>query len=355
MAGVDVAAAAVSVIIVTYNSGNYIARCLESLRRQSYPAPEIILYDNASGDGTAALVAAGFGDVKLIAGDVNLGFAAACNRAAQAAWGDVLAFLNPDTIVAYDWLAALVHALTADPHTGAATSQVLLAEAPETINACGNAVHLSGVAYCHRIGEPAMAGEPVAVNAFSGAAFAIRRADFERAGGFESTFFLYYEDADLSLRLRGMGLSIVVAPASQVWHDYRTEPSPEKVFYLERNRYLSLCSLLPLRALILMAPSLALAEAFAWGDACLRGTDALAAKARSWLAIARAVPWLRERRRRYVQKQGLAVYMCGAFTARLHLRYVRAGSSPLVHLAEAAAWLVAAPALAVARWVAGRS
>ena len=103
------------------------------------------------------------------------------------------------------WLRALIAVLESDPTAGAATPQIIFADRPEVVNACGNEVHFSGITYCREYGAPVSEKSPTEVGAVSGAAFVIRKRLFEDLGGFEPTFFLYYEDTDLSLRIRCRG------------------------------------------------------------------------------------------------------------------------------------------------------
>ena len=344
----------VSVVIVTYNSAVHICRCLDALQTQPDQPDEIIVYDNASTDGTPSMVQVSYPSVMLIAGDSNIGFAAANNRAAARAIGDCLVFLNPDTMVQPGWMPPLLDALDSDDTVGAVTPQILFAKHPHFINACGNQVHLSGLTYCLRLGEPAMAGRPVDVSAVSGAAFAIRRLAFEQMGGFEERLFLYYEDTDVSLRLRCAGWRILVAPDSHVWHDYQASFTPSKVYYLERNRYLSLFSLMPLRMLALMLPAMLAVEAATWGFCLLHGRAALAAKGRAWSDVLASVAWLMQRRR---SRALMSVSMNGllsGFSPRLRVDYAGQAGGIAYRMLEAIGWLTAAPMLALGRRVAVR-
>lgn len=341
----------VSIIIVTYNSSADIGACLDALRAQTYAPCELIIYDNASADGTPQLVRSRYPEVKLIEGKENIGFAAACNIAARAATGPFLAFLNPDTVVGPGWLEPLVEALEADESAGAATAQILLADAPDRINACGNEIHLSGIAYCRGYGELAVSGYPVEVGALSGAAFVVRKELFERVGGLEASFFLYYEDADLSLRLRTKGLRCLAVPASRVYHSYNGSFGVDKLFFLERNRYLSLLSLLDWRILILMVPSLCVAELGAWGYAALCGRRGLAAKARAWRHVWKRRHWIKERRQVWARGRTNLPFLLGAFSARLAVQYVSPTNELLSRALAVAGMVSAYPMLALARLI----
>src|SRR5438094_4278998 len=110
----------VSVIIVNWNAGQALEACLESLAAGGVPAPEVVLVDNASSDGSARAASARHPQVRLVETGANLGFAAGANRGAEAARGDVLVFLNPDARLQPGALATLVEALTRAPGAGIA-------------------------------------------------------------------------------------------------------------------------------------------------------------------------------------------------------------------------------------------
>jgi len=105
----------VSVTIVTYNSGRFIKRCLESVLAQKGPAKEIIVVDNASTDGTLDILEQFDDRVRIIYNDENVGFAAAQNQAIRAASGDWILTLNPDVLLMPNFIGALVDAGESNP------------------------------------------------------------------------------------------------------------------------------------------------------------------------------------------------------------------------------------------------
>jgi GT2 family glycosyltransferase len=252
-----------SVIIVAHNHRAPLLRCLEEL--EAGPADEIIVVDNDSRDGTATAVEGRFPSVHLIMSGRNLGFAGGANLGAAAAGGEMLVFLNPDTVVAPGWLDALVAALAVEPDAGLATPRILLSGRPRTVNACGTDVHLSGLTLCRGLGMPACAYDaPAEVGAVSGAAFAVRRELYEVLGGLDAAFFLYMEEVDLSWRARLAGFHSIYVPSAVVYHDYRPRLGPRKLYLLERNRYWMLLKTLRWRTLVRLLPVLLLAELVVW-------------------------------------------------------------------------------------------
>lgn len=156
------------------------------------------------------------------------------------------------------------------------TAKILLLDNPERINTCGNSVHFTGLTLCRGLGRPKNTLNKLEeVDAVSGAAFAIRRDLFDELGGFDEDTFLYMEDTDLSWRARLAGWRALYAPTSVVLHQYTLRLTSQKVFYQERNRYLMLLKNLKWPTLLLLMPSLALAEVLTWGFVLLRDRENL--------------------------------------------------------------------------------
>src|ERR1700731_4693548 len=108
----------VSVTIVTYNSGRFIRRCLESVLAQKYPLREIIVIDNASTDGTIDILEQFEDRCQVYYNDENAGFAAAQNQAIAMSSGEWVLTLNPDVLLLPNFIQALVDAGQADGHIG---------------------------------------------------------------------------------------------------------------------------------------------------------------------------------------------------------------------------------------------
>jgi GT2 family glycosyltransferase len=279
---------AVTVIIVGFRSRRYLDRCLPSVLQQAFPGEvEVLFVDNASRDGSAEYVRQTFPSVTVVESGVNLGYGGGNNLGAERARGEILVFLNPDTEAADGWLMPLVQPLLGDADVGLTTSKILLMDERETINACGNDISLSGITWCRGFGRPANEFTVDAdVSAVSGCSFAIRANLFQQLGGFDPSFFTYLEDTELSWRARAEGYRCQFVAASVVYHDFRLSFSPAKIRWIERNRYRMLARHLSLRALLALAPTLALAEVLTWGYAAARGPSSFLAKAHAtaWAA-----------------------------------------------------------------------
>lgn len=303
-----------SVIVVSYNSRAYLPACLESIEAQLGACDELIVVDNGSSDGGAALVRERYPWVRLIE-SANTGYAGGNNVGAAAASGEALVFLNPDTALEPGALAALLAPLASDAQIGMTTACLVHMGSPEIVNTCGNTVHYTGLTYCRGAGRPraelAASGE---VDAVSGAAFAMRRALFERLGGFDERFFMYCEDTDLSLRARLLGYRCWYAAEAVVRHDYRPDYTPSKAYYVDRNRHLMLLKNLSRPLYLRLLPALLLAELMTWGFNLLQGP-------RFWGVKPRVYGWLWRNRRSLrgarawggVQERAV----CGRMTYRL--------------------------------------
>jgi len=288
-----------SVVVVTYNHRGIISSCLDALSTTIGPNDEVIVVDNASSDATAEYVADHYPLARVIRSAANAGFGAGCNRGARAAQGRCLIFLNPDTQPQAGWLDALLAGLQAVPNAGLATGKLLLARAPNRIDAFGNEVHISGITTSRGWGEPAARYDRLEeVAAISGACLAVGQDTFERLGGFDERLFLYFEDTDLSLRARLAGLRCIAVPDALVLHDHRPGFSPVKLRYLERNRWWTLLKLLEWRTIFALAPVLLLAEILAWAMAVRGGPHSVIAKALAWKDLVGWLPELRQARTR---------------------------------------------------------
>ena len=282
-------------MIVAYGSGAALTRCLQSLERQVDSEAEVIVVDNGNG-GSEITGAERLGFVQVLRPGKNLGFAGGCNLGARHATGTLLVFLNPDTVVAPGAIEALVSRLD-DPAVGITTARLRLLDRPELLNSAGNVLHVTGLAWAGRYGEPAdevTQEEEVAYP--TGAAMAIRAKLFWELGGFTDELFMYQEDLELAWRARLRGLRIVLVPNADVYHEYDYGRNPTKHYLLERNRLVFLLSAYSGRLLILLGPVLVSTELAMLGLALKDGwaRDKLA----GWGWCMRRAGWLRQRRRK---------------------------------------------------------
>ena len=344
----------VSIIVVSYNEINHINTSLDGLMKQTYPNYEVIVYNNGSTDGTREYVMKFYPQVTLVNSKENLGFGGANNEAAVIAHGKYVGFLNCDASVAPDWLEPIVELLESDTTIGCAGAELRCTENPEIILSHGTGIHLSGISYARDRGKHACPADPIEVGGVSGGAFVMDREFFIKIGGFESIFFLYYEDTDLSIRVRLLGKRCVVVPRAQVYHNCESRFGVRKVFFLERNRFLSLFTLMSASMLWLMAPSMLAFEIFSWGYCFLNGKDAIESKINAWKAIYQHRDWIKARRKKYAKPEAKTSYVLQAFTPVIHIDYVHSNKI-ITLLSLVTGFLVAMPVFLFLRLFSGRS
>ena len=239
----------VTVVVVTWQGVALLPACLESLRRQTAPHT-VLVVDNGSTDGTEKLLAERFPEVRVLQTGGNLGFAGGVQAGLDAATTRYVALLNNDAVAEPGWLAALVASLDAHPDAAAVTSRMLLQDTdPPLLNNTGVVLLDTDYGADRDLrADAATRTEPDSVFGFSGGA-ALLRLDAVRAiGGFPTRFFLYYEDTDLSWRLRLAGWDIRYEPAAVVHHAHSAtvdQTSDRFAFFNERNRLLMLTRCAP--------------------------------------------------------------------------------------------------------------
>jgi GT2 family glycosyltransferase len=285
----------VSAVVVAWGSCPLLRHCVESILLSTGVDVEVIVVDNGCDEATLSAVP-DHPMVRLVVADRNLGFGGGCNLGAAKAAGSYLAFVNPDAVVAPSALAALVGALE-DPDIGIATARVRLMIEPDLLNSSGGAVHYLGLGWAQGFRQPASAfADRVSVTAGSGAAMAMRSDTFRQLGGFTAEFFLYHEDAELSLRVWMAGLRVEFVPDADVLHDYAFGRHDEKLYFLERNRLLLLFGIYRRRTLFWLLPAILGFEVAIVGLATVQGW--LRQKLRGWWWIGKNYRWVLDYRRR---------------------------------------------------------
>jgi GT2 family glycosyltransferase len=249
-----------SVVIVSYNSAQQLRRTLPPLLGELAAEDELIVADNGSEDGSAAVAAELAPQATVLALDTNRGFAAACNTAAATAGGELLVILNPDA-EPLPGFGEAIRTPYAEGRGWDAWMALVTCEGATRVNSRGNPVHFTGLAWAGGHGEALRADlEPREVPAASGACLAIPLAQWRELGGFPEPFFLYHEDIDLSFRIRLAGGTVGLEPAAMVDHDYEFEGGRQKWRWLERNRLAFLVRVYPAPLLALLAPALLVTE-----------------------------------------------------------------------------------------------
>lgn len=211
-----------AVIIVNFNGGDYLEKCISGLKKQSQLPGKIIIIDNASTDNSLKPIEYLFPDVEIIYRENNFGFAASNNFAIPLCndfkW---LVFLNPDTVPDNKWLENLMVEASKHTHFSMFASKQLQAKQPKLLDGAGDYYHISGMMWRRGFGKPANSVSDTVCEVFSpcGGAALILRSAFIEAGGFDEDFFCYAEDVDLGFRLRLLGHRCLYIPSAVIYHE----------------------------------------------------------------------------------------------------------------------------------------
>lgn len=248
----------VSVIIVNYNSGDLLAKCVANLRRQTFLEWEAIIVDNNSHDASLERSATNDFRISIIRLDSNIGFAAANNRAIASANGEWIATLNPDAFPQPDWLEKLLMATARYPDVRFFGSTQINAINPELLDGAGDCYHVFGIPWRGGFGYSVTALPPEGEVFGPCAAAALYSADVLRSvGGFDESFFCYCEDVDLAFRLRLMGERCIQVADAVVYHQGSAisgAESPFTLYYSSRNRLWTYLKNMPAPLLIFFLP-----------------------------------------------------------------------------------------------------
>ena len=210
-----------AVLIVNYNSGGMLRRCLDALGRQTLRGFELIVVDNASSDGSADGIEARYPGVVLVQAGRNAGFAEGNNIALRhvkrARW---IVLLNPDAFAEPQWLDRFVAAARARPEFTFFGCRMVLADDPQVLDGTGDVYHVSGASWRrdHGNGTGQAVSDPGEIFGPCAAAALYSRAALAEVGGFDESYFCYHEDVDLAFRLRLRGHRCWYVPEAVVHH-----------------------------------------------------------------------------------------------------------------------------------------
>lgn len=225
----------VSVLIVTYKCRDEARACLESLYRATQDVSfEVIVLDNASGDGTVEMIHEEFPQVRTLAIPENVGFAAGVNRAADVAVGEYLLLLNPDTVVHPSAVDNLVAFAQRHPEYGIYGGRTLNPDGTMNPGSCWARSTVWSLA-CFAFGlstalkrstlfDPESLGRwqrdsVREVDIVTGCLLLVSRARWQELGGFDTRFFMYGEEADFALRAAKAGLRPIITPDAVITHE----------------------------------------------------------------------------------------------------------------------------------------
>lgn len=235
-------------VVLTWNGLEDTRRCLKSLERSNYRDLSIIVVDNGSIDGTQNAVRAEHPEIILIENGTNLGFAEGNNvgirHAIETLDADLVFLLNNDAWVEPETITRLVHRGMKEPDAGVISPLILFPPDTGLIWFAGarfdpNRVR-SGYVTGYRAPAETLPSLESEIERATGAAMLVTRETVDRTGGFDRQLFFLYEDVDWSLRIRAVGLKLVLEKTARVYHrvggsQEGTEHSPTAAYYGIRN------------------------------------------------------------------------------------------------------------------------
>lgn len=235
-------AARVGIVIVNYKGRDDTLECLDSLSHLSYPAVDVVVVDQNSGDGLPAAARSAFPAVHVIENLVNNGFAGGNNvgiRVALERGADYVFLLNNDTTVEPGLLEPLITRAADDAAIGVVGPTMLYHAEPSVIWSAGGMVDGRGRAV--RLGEgqtEAADLPPRDVDYIVGCGLLVKRSVLEAVGLLDERYFLYFEETDLCARVRKAGFRVVHEPRARLWHKVSRSTGADSdltLYYMRRN------------------------------------------------------------------------------------------------------------------------
>ena len=212
----------VTVIILNWNSEDYLEQCLQCLAEQTLPPTHVLVINNGTANAKLDRLVRPRPELDLVVKHLgaNQGFAGANNLGASLAQDEWIALLNADAFPKPDWLANLLAVAGQNPDYSFFSSRQLQARSPEWLDGAGDAYHISGLAWRRYYNRSVQDYGRQTEEVFSvcPAAALYRREEFLKTGGFDEDYFSYFEDVDLGFRLRLMGKKCLYVPEAVVYH-----------------------------------------------------------------------------------------------------------------------------------------
>ncbi|WOI52028.1 glycosyltransferase family 2 protein [Parvularcula sp. LCG005] len=248
-----------TVIIINFNSGDRLSTIYAALQSQSTQGFDVIVWDNASTDGSASIPVPSSLNVSIYRCPENLGFAGGIMAAVSETKAEWLAILNPDAYPAPDWLATLFRATELYGQETVLGSVQTIADNPAKLDGLGDVYHISGVAWRGGFDQSALTAPTEDVEIFCAcfAATMVHRETFLLHGGLDTSFFCYHEDVDFGYRHRLYGGRAVLVHDAIVAHEgsgITGRYSDFTVYHGIRNRQWTVIKNTPLALLPIVVP-----------------------------------------------------------------------------------------------------
>jgi GT2 family glycosyltransferase len=245
----------VSLIVVNWNGAAYLEECLLSLQNQTYSPVETLVVDNGSTDSSREILSR-FPNIRVIWNETNRGFGAANNQALAESQGELVAFINNDTVLDPSWLVKIAKPMEESAETGMCAGKTMSYFHREIIDNTGHLLYWDGV----NRGRGRMQKDEGQFDSLhnalfpSGCACLYRAQMLRQIGSFDEDFYLYGDDTELGLRARLAGWECAFVPLAIAYHRYSGSSSayhPMKFYFVERNRFWVALKYFPAELLVL--------------------------------------------------------------------------------------------------------
>ena len=208
-------------VVVNFNGRQYLEGCLSAIEAQGEAS--VIIVDNGSEDDSKAVIKRGFPGIRLIENAENVGFAGAANQGAEAAQSKYVAFVNTDVVLSDDWLRTILSVFENEDDVACVGSRLLNKDG-DKIDFDGGTINFYGFGQQVRFGSPIdpeteKTLKPLEETSFACAgAMVVDREAFLQVGGFDESFFAYFEDVDLGYRLWLSGYRVMLTREALGYH-----------------------------------------------------------------------------------------------------------------------------------------
>lgn len=235
----------VSIVVVNWNGKQITLDCLKSLQAIEYPRVQVIVVDNNSQDGSADAIRSSFPDVTVMPMDDNLRFAGGNNAGiarALSEGSEYVLLLNNDTLVDAGFVGPMVERMRSEASCGAVAPKIYYADDPNRIWFAGGLISFWNGTMRHIGIRETDAGQyniPRTIDYASGCCILTSRDVIQEVGMLDESYFIYGEDADWCMRVRGAGHTIFYEPQARIWHRLSVSSGGHLSWFKMKNKAMS--------------------------------------------------------------------------------------------------------------------
>jgi len=245
----------VAAVIINYNGGDALLKCIDSTRNQSHPSVQTVVVDNLSSDDSLQNARRQFPDVMFVENSHNAGWGVGCNAGIEATKSEFVALINNDAYLDRECIQHMVEGLRSGPDYGSCASRILLADDPTTIEAAGVAIFRDGSSFGRGRLRPAREYEvEEEIFCANDCCCLYRRSMIDEVGLYDPDFFIYCDETDVGWRHQLAGWKCIYAPKALAYHAHSRSAGSYtdfKAYHVERNRIFLCLKYFPVRDLAL--------------------------------------------------------------------------------------------------------